>query len=338
MRTRPTDVTDEAILGALRSGWAIEAESVAYLPVGFGSHHWTASAGDENGVPGWFITVDDLDARRFDAQEPRDRTFVRLRSGLRVARTLADAGLAFVVPPIPDRNGDVLRHLDERYSIAVYPQVGGRAGRWGEHLPDRDRRALVELIAAVHGATAAIVGRGVDVERETFAIQARDVLDGALADLGTAWTTGPYADPARNVLKNHSDEIRDALAIHDAVATDQTAAPNRFVLTHGEPHPGNLLRTDEGMRLIDWDTAMLAPLERDLWLLATQDAEIATQYERTTGRRVEPALLGLYRLRWLLADVATLTATLRAPHEETEDTAKALAELARSVAALIRTT
>ncbi len=37
------------------------------------------------------------------------------------------------------------------------------------------------------------------------------------------------------------------------------------LLTHGEPHPGNAMLAADGWRLVDWDTALVAPLERDLW-------------------------------------------------------------------------
>ncbi|WP_432843998.1 phosphotransferase family protein [Dactylosporangium sp. CA-092794] len=42
------------------------------------------------------------------------------------------------------------------------------------------------------------------------------------------------------------------------------ADPPGLVLTHGEPHPGNTMRTGGGWLLIDWDTALLAAPERDL--------------------------------------------------------------------------
>ena len=38
-----------------------------------------------------------------------------------------------------------------------------------------------------------------------------------------------------------------------------------MLLTHGEPHPGNAMLAADGWRLVDWDTALVAPLERDLW-------------------------------------------------------------------------
>jgi aminoglycoside phosphotransferase (APT) family kinase protein len=47
-------------------------------------------------------------------------------------------------------------------------------------------------------------------------------------------------------------------------ACGRAAGPDR-VITHGEPHPGNLMVTDRGPVLIGWDTVGLARPERDLW-------------------------------------------------------------------------
>ena len=40
------------------------------------------------------------------------------------------------------------------------------------------------------------------------------------------------------------------------------------MITHGEPHPGNILRSRGRLLLIDWDTAGVALPERDLWHVA----------------------------------------------------------------------
>jgi hypothetical protein len=74
------------------------------------------------------------------------------------------------------------------------------------------------------------------------------------------------------------------------------------VVTHGEPHPGNFVRTREGLRLVDWETARLAPVGRDLWLVDDRPA------------------YGFFKLRWRLADIASFAAELSAPHADTEDT------------------
>jgi spectinomycin phosphotransferase/16S rRNA (guanine(1405)-N(7))-methyltransferase len=82
------------------------------------------------------------------------------------------------------------------------------------------------------------------------------------------------------------------------------------VLTHGEPHPGNTLRTKDGWRLIDWDTVRIAPPERDLWLLGGD----LTAYTDATGVEVLPEMLTLFRLRWDIADLAVEVDRFRRPH------------------------
>ena len=93
------------------------------------------------------------------------------------------------------------------------------------------------------------------------------------------------------------------------------------MITHGEPHPGNIMRGGGGLLLIDWDTAGLALPERDLWLAAGDDARAAGRYAELTGRRVSGAAMDLYRLRWSLDDIALSVRDFRAPHEQNEDTA-----------------
>jgi spectinomycin phosphotransferase len=48
------------------------------------------------------------------------------------------------------------------------------------------------------------------------------------------------------------------------------------VLTHGEPHPANLLSAGGSLLLIDWDTVGLAPPERDLSLIIGEAGEART--------------------------------------------------------------
>ena len=102
------------------------------------------------------------------------------------------------------------------------------------------------------------------------------------------------------------------------------------MITHGEPHPGNVIRLpgrhpargeagQAGARLalIDWDTVGLAPPERDLWMVATESGDEVRRYAELTGRPVDPAVLEFYRLRWALDDLSCFVRDLRAPHRRT---------------------
>ncbi len=95
-----------------------------------------------------------------------------------------------------------------------------------------------------------------------------------------------------------------------------------MVLTHGEPHVENVLVTPTGMRLIDWDTTLIAPPERDLWMLDPGDGTVIASYVGATGTPVLPSMLDLYRLRWDLSEIAIYIARFREPHGDDADTAE----------------
>ena len=64
MRERPTDVDDADVLETVRAAWDPEIDEVEHLPVGFGAHHWAASAGGERRL---FVTLDRLAPRHSPA-------------------------------------------------------------------------------------------------------------------------------------------------------------------------------------------------------------------------------------------------------------------------------
>ena len=55
MHVSPADLSVSDLRTALVSGWRIEPSSIAYAPVGFGSHHWTVV---EPSSRRWFVTAD----------------------------------------------------------------------------------------------------------------------------------------------------------------------------------------------------------------------------------------------------------------------------------------
>ena len=272
MDDRPAGLSDGEVLAGLAAGWGITAPGIRYLPVGFGSYHW--AAGD------LFLTVD-------------DGPFEPLRRALGAAARLP---LDFVVAPLPTTAGEPVWRLNPRYTLSVFPLLDGTAGTFGPHPPE-DRAEVLALLDRLHRADPG------DVEPEDPALPARDQL---AAGVDRPWTGGPYAEPCRRLLAARTDAVAGWLADFDTLTARVAARPR--VVTHGEPHPGNFIRTPSGLSLIDWDTVRLAPAERDLWLLDAPG---------------DPAALAYYRLRWRLADIAGFVSELRAPHEATTDTTAA---------------
>jgi hypothetical protein len=177
------------------------------------------------------------------------------------------------------------------------------------------RAGMLAMIAEVHLAPAAArVAARPDEFQVPFLALLEEVMDGR--DPGDQ---GPYARPAAELLRQHATALGGRLRRYRKLVEIARQRPGRSVLTHGEPHPGNALLTSEGWRLVDWDTALTAPPERDLWHLeaagaVTGGGSIFGDYAAATGVTPLPELIELYRLRWDLADLAVDASRLFQPH------------------------
>jgi spectinomycin phosphotransferase len=80
------------------------------------------------------------------------------------------------------------------------------------------------------------------------------------------------------------------------------------------------MSTMQGMVLIDWDTALIAPPERDLWMVVSDHGDERHVYTETTGHQIDEDALTLYRLWWDLSEIAGYVSWFRLPHVETADT------------------
>jgi spectinomycin phosphotransferase len=277
-----------------------------YAPVGGGSYHWVVRDRDSSR---WFATVDDLDDKPWLGS-----TRAAVSAGLQTAMDTAfglrhHAGLRFVVAPVLADGGRSILPVASKYAVAVFPFIDGASGRFGENFPAQERGPLVDMLAALHQATpAAAVATKAPVR-----LPRREALELALRELDQSWRGGPFSEPTRMLLVSRAGYITRLLKTFDQLAT-QVAAGSRIVITHGEPHPANIIRAGPARMLIDWDTVGLAVPERDLWMIATGTGDEARRYTKTTGRVVDPAALALYRLRWPLDDISSFVAKLRTRH------------------------
>jgi spectinomycin phosphotransferase len=297
----PENLDGSAVIDALRQSWDFDAHAADYTAVGAGSYHWEVR--DTTGRRA-FATVDDLGLKAW-LGDTRDAAFDGLRTAFDTSVALRASGLQFVVAPIPTRDGESLRRLDPQYAIALFPFVEGKAGEFGIY-EDGDREAILAMLAELHQAPVTPAMRGAGLT-----IPGRRHLDAALLDLDETWTGGPLSEPAREAVRNSAFELAELLSLADRLATEAEQLGARSVVTHGEPHAANVMRTSEGRFLLDWDTVALAPPERDLWMLVDDDQIDA---------EVNEAAIDFFRLTWDLKDLAEYLNVFRSPHQENDDT------------------
>jgi Phosphotransferase enzyme family len=310
--TRPGDVSDGMLASHLADSWGIAPDAVEYVAVGFGSHHWSIIEGERR----WFVSVDDLDAKRHRVDDRRDVVFQRLRAALSAAGVAADRGLEFVVAPIRAADGAVVARITDRYAAAVYPFLDGTSDPFGDFRTVAHRDAVLGMVARLHDvADPASTGALPD----DLVVPRRDDLSVAIDELGRRWDSGPYGELARELLDKHASTVEQLLEHYDRVAAIVAKRPERMVLSHGEPHPANTVTTSDGWVLVDWDTTMIAAPERDLWMMAKTDASVVDAYEAMTEREVIQDGLDCYRLWWDLSEICGYIALLRDAHDDTDD-------------------
>ena len=317
MLTEPRDLDRTELEQLLERRWGLRDPTLDYLPVGFGSHHWRSV--DSRGTHS-FVSVDDLEAG-FQAGPDTDAAFAALDRAFRTAATLRDdAGLEFVVAPLADDEGFVLRRLSDRYAVRVSPLIEGERSGFGAYETPEDRRRMGAALGRLHAATERVPS-GLP-RRESFELPSRRALEEALHDLDRPWDSGPFGEPTRKLLHSSAAELERRLGDYDELAARVRAGSESWVVTHGEPHRANVIRDPHGgLHLVDWDTTLIAPRERDLRMVLDDDLTGWDDYRARAGAAsLSQEALRLYRWSWDLADIGIFVAGFRRPHERTEDT------------------
>lgn len=324
MRSPPVGLAPERLERALAQGWHLRAASLEHVPEGGGSYHWKLV--DEGGRL-HFVTVDDLDDRD-SIGDTRQDVFDGLGRAFAVAAALRDeADLEFVVAPIAARDGAILRRLDDQYAVCVLPFLAGRSYPFGPYPDARLRGLALDMITALHRSTPAVRGR---TPQHVLGFGGRGDLNAFLLEPDRPWHGGPFSSAAHRLLATRATDLARLAAGFDHLADRTKPARADTVITHGEPHPANVMSVDGRLALIDWDTVAIAPPERDVSLIAAAgqqgvdsyqiDRYQIDRYHKATGRELDLAVIILYRLRWYLDDVASAIRIFRNHHRDTPDT------------------
>ena len=158
-----------------------------------------------------------------------------------------------VVPPLAI-NGHTLHHA-AGHRFALFSRQGGRTPEIEQEQTLEWLGRFIGRLHAVGARTAYQVRPALDIE--TFGVAPRQLLlaGGWLPeDLRAAWS---------GITDAALDAVRDAYA---------RAGRVRLLRLHGDCHPGNLLWTEDGPHLVDFDDSRSGPAIQDLWMLLSGDA------------------------------------------------------------------
>jgi spectinomycin phosphotransferase len=263
----PDRIDQDELVRMLRAGWGLEVTRLTYEPVGFGTHHYRALSPDG---AAWFVNVDEL-AAKTALGSTGPQVIEGLERSLGTACALGEAGLTFVHGPRRRTDGQAVSPMGD-FAVSVYDLLFGTSHPYGEFPTNELRRRVLAALGQMHAATSAVPA---DLPRpDSLEIPNRPAFDSVRRELNRAWSGGPYAEPARALVRDSVGRIDRMFAHYDELVPEVMSTSDRWVATHGEPHAGNVMTTVDGeLALIDWDTVALGPRERDLWMIEPRDDE-----------------------------------------------------------------
>lgn len=163
-----------------------------------------------------------------------------------------------VIAPLADEEGATLhRHNDYRFTL--YPRRGGRP----PELDDPDHlEQMGRFIARIHnmGAVQPFEHRPT-LNVESFGVDAYQyLLEHGFVPRELELS---YRSLAEDLLKQ----------VHRCY---QSAGDLPTIRLHGDMHPGNVLWTDRGPHIVDFDDARMGPAIQDLWMFLSGDRSYMT--------------------------------------------------------------
>lgn len=243
-----------------------------------------------------------------------DRYFLKLRSGsfdessVAVPRFLHDRGLTPIMAPLRTLSGGLWREV-AGYHLMLYPFVVAQNG-FTRPLSEAQWRLMGIVLRRVHEM------RLPDALRERLPIEAysgdaREQLRGWLTGQGARLADDEAAEKLAALLAEKRSEVNQLVERAERLAERLRAELPELSLCHADLHGGNVLVEEKLLHLVDWDTLLLAPKERDLMFVGAgiggvwdQPQEAEWFYQGYGAAAINLVALAYYRYERIVQDIA----------------------------------
>lgn len=296
MYTR-SNLTEEALLPAIRQAYDLEVDKLAFLQRGWGGDCFLAEtpAGER-----LFLKLHDSDTHTFFAASSR-------QFYLPLMDQLYSRGILTHIPhPRHTRNGDLSLSIDSR-ELVITQFIEGEVIGFGE-LPDFVVPPLAHMVATLHASLPQMAFEHPFIEG--FEIAFEQVLVDQMVALGTVMPVETQGvQQLRTALLPRRSEIIRALDRLKTLQAYARAAHPDMVICHTDLHGANLMVDRDGnLYLLDWENAMIAPREHDM-IFFEGEADIWDLFWPVYQQHfpqvvLDPLILEFYYHRRNLEDIA----------------------------------
>lgn len=298
MKTEPT-IDKTALVETVRREYGPEIERLTFVPVGWVAYCYIA---DCVGGERYFLKLDNNSGEIPYAASNRD-FYLPLTYELCTQRILPH-----VACPVRTRTGQFTASFAE-YVLILFDWIEGETVGFGD-LSDDILMKLARLVGILHKSASQIelehpFYERFDIAFEDNLVNSFDVLEHITSN--DRWGKREL----RELFLPRQDEILDHLRRLKELQTLAKATGKEMVVCHTDLHGGNLMTDAQGnLYILDWENAMIAPPEHDLFFWAGYDYfwdSFLLIYEREFGpASLDSDVFGFYYYRRNLEDLIDL--------------------------------
>ncbi len=245
MQTKP-QINHQEIIQCLQHAYGLKVSEIYFLPLG-----------NDFNTTVYHITTND-----------KKEYFLKLRSGdfcqasAIIPKLLNEFGIKHIISPLTTKPGQVWIKLNSVTAI-LYPYISGHTGVEGK-LSDQQWLQLGSTIKNLHSADIPKSIRNI-VPKETFSLMWCQVVTKFLEKIENKIFEENILSEVAVFLQSKNKIILNLLQIAKELCILLQSQRIEYVLCHADIHGWNLLIDKKNdLYLLDWDTVILAPKERDL--------------------------------------------------------------------------
>lgn len=286
-------VSEQSIVDCLIANYGIKVSTLKFLPIGADMHAsvYKAQGCDQSS---YFVKL----KRSYnpDISSP-------------IIDLLQDAGIRQIIPIFKTIDNLPTQRIDE-FTLTVSPFIEGQDG-FNRALKDDQWVTFGKTLSTVHEIEVPPSIQSM-LRRESYSPQWREAVRSLYAHIESEPRGDEVAVQLWLFMRQQATSIHRLVERAEQLAQKLKKKSFEFVLCHSDIHGGNLLMDEnDAIYIVDWDSPIMAPKERDLMFIGGGVASFWNQpheedlfYKGYGKKEVNMEILAYYRHERIVEDIA----------------------------------
>ncbi|MBB63953.1 MAG: spectinomycin phosphotransferase [Waddliaceae bacterium] len=226
-----------------------------------------------------------------------------------IPKLLSERGIKELIAPIHTINNKSALTI-ENFSLSVFPFINGEDG-FTRDLTSEQWVILGKTLRQIHNLQVPFSIRK-QIPEEQFSSKWRNKLRSIYFLIESEQFVDELSLNLVEFIKKNRDTIQELIERSESLAKELQTQELEFVFCHSDIHAGNvLIGDDERIYIVDWDSPIIAPRERDLMFIGAGVANVWNNtyeeklfYKGYGEIKINKRAISYYRYERIVEDIA----------------------------------